>query len=67
MIYADGMIYSYDERGGMSLIRPNPEKFELVSKFDITMGTEQHWAHPVINDGVMYIRRGDALMAYRVK
>ena len=66
-IVADGMIYSYDDRGGMSLIKPNPEKFELVSKFQITLGTNQHWAHPVIHKGVLYIRHGDALMAYAVK
>ena len=67
MVYADGMLYCYDERGGMSLIKPNPEQFELVSRFEITLGTNQHWAHPVINDGVLYIRHGDALMAYKVK
>ena len=67
MVYADGMLYAYDDRGGMSLIRPNPEKFDVVSKFEITMGTQQHWAHPVIHNGVMYIRHGDALMAYKVK
>ena len=67
MVYADGMLFAYDDNGGMSLIRPNPERFELLSKFQITMGTEQHWAHPVINNGVMYIRHGDALMAYKVR
>ena len=67
MIYADGMLYAYDDRGGMSLIKANPEKFELVSKFNITLGTEQHWAHPVIHQGVLYVRHGDALMAYKIK
>jgi outer membrane protein assembly factor BamB len=67
IIYADGMLYCYDDRGGMSLIKPNPEKFDLVSKFEITLGTEQHWAHPVIHNGVLYIRHGDALMAYKIK
>jgi hypothetical protein len=67
MIYADGMIYSYDDRGGMSLIKPNPDRFELVSKFQITLGTAEHWAHPVIYNGVLYIRHGNALMAYKIK
>jgi len=31
------------------------------------LGTDQHWAHPVIHEGVMYIRHGNALMAYKVK
>jgi outer membrane protein assembly factor BamB len=67
MVYADGMIYAYDDRGGMSLIKPNPGKFDLAGKFQITLGTAEHWAHPVIHNGVMYIRHGDALMAFKVK
>jgi len=67
MVYADGMLYAYSDNGNMNLIKPNPDKFELVSSFKITLGTEQHWAHPVIHRGVMYIRHGDALMAYKVK
>jgi len=67
MVYADGMLYCYDDRGGMSLIKPNPEQFELVSRFEITLGTKQHWAHPVIHNGVLYIRHGEALMAYKIQ
>ena len=67
MVYADGMLYCYDDKGGMSLIKANPDKFDLLSKFNITLGTQEHWAHPVIHQGVMYIRHGDALMAYKIK
>ena len=67
VISADGMLYCYSEKGTMNLIKPNPEKFELVSSFNITLGTDAHWAHPVIHNGVLYIRHGDALMAYKVK
>ncbi|MDR0437962.1 MAG: PQQ-binding-like beta-propeller repeat protein [Bacteroidales bacterium] len=69
VVIADGddMLYCYTETGDMALIRATPEKFDLVSKFPITLGTAQHWAHPVIYQGVLYVRHGDALMAYRVK
>ena len=67
LIYADGMIYCYDDRGFVSLIKPTTDRFEVVSSFEITLGTNQHWAHPVIRDGVLYIRHGDALMAYKIK
>jgi outer membrane protein assembly factor BamB len=66
-IYADGLLYVYSDRGTMNLIKPNPEKFELVSSFPITLGTEQHWAHPVIYKGVLYVRHGNTLMAYNIK
>ena len=68
VIYADGMLYVYHEdKGEMCLVKPNPEKFELVSKFPVTLGTGNHWAHPVIYQGVLYLRHGEALMAYRIK
>ena len=66
-IFADGMIYCYSERGDMGLVKPDPANFDLVSSFKITLGTDQHWAHTVIQDGVLYVRHGDALMAYKVK
>ena len=67
IIYADGMLYVYTETGTMNLIRPNPERFDLVSSFNVTLGTGEHWAHPVIHNGVLYIRHGNTLMAYRIR
>jgi outer membrane protein assembly factor BamB len=68
IITADGMLYCYEERlGTVGLVKINPEKFEVVSEFRITKGDGPHWAHPVINDGVLYIRHGFALMAYQIK
>ena len=67
IIAADGMLYVYSDKGEVALVKPNPDRFELVSSFNVTKGTNQHWAHPVIHDGVLYIRHGDALMAYKVR
>jgi outer membrane protein assembly factor BamB len=66
IICADGMLYCYSDKGEIALVKPNPEKFEIVSRFPVTLGTNQHWAHPVIYHGVMYVRHGDALMAYKI-
>ena len=67
VIFADGMLYCYTERGTMNLVKPNPDTFELISSFKITLGDGPHFAHPVIHNGVMYVRHGDALMAYAMK
>ena len=68
IVAADGMLYCYDERrGSVGLVKPNPEKFDVVSEFIIKKGEGPHWAHPVINNGVLYIRHGSVLMAYEVK
>ena len=50
----------------MLLVDPDPENLAVVGRFKITQGSGQHWAHPVIADQVLYIRHGDALMAFDV-
>ena len=65
--YADGMLYCYSEDGVVALVPASPERFEVVSAFRVTKGSGEHWAHPVISDGRLYIRHGDALMAYDIK
>jgi outer membrane protein assembly factor BamB len=67
IISNDGYLYLYTEKGEFVLAKATPEKFDLVSQFQITMGTDQHWAHPVIYDGVIYVRHGNTLMAYGIK
>ncbi len=68
IIYADGMLYCYDENNGdVALVKASPKLFEIVSSFRVTQGSDQHWAHPAISDGRLYIRHGDALMIYDIK
>jgi outer membrane protein assembly factor BamB len=66
VIYADGMLYCYSQRGELALVEPDPSGFKVVSKTKVALGSEQHWAHPVIYDGVLYVRHGSALIAYKV-
>ena len=66
-IAADGMLYLYCTNGDVLLVKPQSDKMNVVSKFKITKGTEQHWADPVIYNGVLYIRHGSSLMAYQIK
>lgn len=68
IVSAEGMLYCYEEKkGNLALVKVSPEDFTIVSSFRITQGKGQHWAHPVINDGVLYMRHGDVLMAYNIK
>jgi len=66
-IYADGMLYCYGEKGQLGLARVSPTGYDLVSSFKITKGKKQHWAHPAISDGRLYIRHGEVLMCFDVK
>ena len=67
VIYADGMLYCYSDQGELALAEADPSGFKVVSKTKVTKGSEQHWAHPVIHEGVLYLRHGSALIAYKVK
>jgi outer membrane protein assembly factor BamB len=69
IISADGMLYIYDEKkGNVGLLKVNPEKFDLVSSFQVTQGNSgPFWAHPVIHNGILYLRHTNALMAYDIK
>ena len=50
----------------MALVNANPKSFNVISTFKIPMGTKEHWAHPVINNGQLFIRHGNALMVYDI-
>lgn len=68
IIYADGLFYCYAERDGeIALAEASSEKFEIISKFEVPLGTKEHWARPVIHNGILYVRHGDALMSYSIK
>lgn len=66
IVYADGLFYCYTEGGEMALVDASPNEFNVISKFNITLGTNQHWAHPVIHAGRLYVRHGNALMVYNI-
>lgn len=66
-IISDGnMLYYYNQRGEMNLVKPSAKGLELLSKFKVTQGTKEHFSHPVINRGVLYLRHGKALMAWKI-
>ncbi len=70
IISAEGKLYIYEEKdGNVGLLNVDPEKFDLVSSFQVTQGksSDPFWAHPVIKDGILYIRHSNALMAYDIK
>lgn len=66
-IAADGMLYVYTEKGEVNLVNPKPEGMQIVSSFKVTKGSKEFFTHPVIHNGVLYIRHGEALMAYSIR
>jgi len=66
IIFSDGMLYCYSEKGDIALVKPNSQRFEVVSSFKIKKGSGPHWAHPVIKNGRLYIRHGEVLLVYSI-
>lgn len=67
IIAAEGLLYTYDESGEVALIEPTLTGFKKISGFKIPFGSAQHWAHPVIENGRLYIRHGNSLMVYDIR
>lgn len=65
-ISADGMLYCYSENGEVALVEPKADGFNLISKFKVPFGANQHWAHLVINNKKLYVRHGTSLMVYSI-
>jgi outer membrane protein assembly factor BamB len=66
-IFADNNLYLYNERGKVALCSFKDDKITKISEFKVTLGTKAHYAHPVICKGLLYIRRGESLMAYDIR
>jgi outer membrane protein assembly factor BamB len=67
ILYADGLLYVYEERGTVGLVRPDKDGFDLVSSFRIREGKGPHWAHLSIYDGKLIVRHGDVVMVFPIR
>ena len=66
-IFADSMLYCYNEKGELGLINPYADKLQITSSFKIKKGSKEHFAHPAISRGIIYLRHGNLLMAYDLR
>jgi len=66
LVVADDLVYGYGENGTVALIAADKNGGKMISNFHVEEGDAQHWAHPVVSGGVLYIRHGDVLIAYSV-
>jgi len=67
LTYADGMLYLYEEKGTMRLVKAIPDRYEITGEFKVPNGGKgPHWAHPVVCNGRLYLRHADKLFAYDI-
>jgi outer membrane protein assembly factor BamB len=65
-LIADGMMYIYTAGGELVLVRPDPSGFRIISKAIVRKGSGLHMALPVLHKGILYVRHGNAMIAYKV-
>jgi outer membrane protein assembly factor BamB len=65
---AEGMLYIQYSDGVMVLAKASPKAYEEVGQFQIPQADGRPtWAHPVILDGLLYIRSDDQLFCYDIR
>ncbi|HCI55101.1 MAG TPA: PQQ-binding-like beta-propeller repeat protein [Bacteroidales bacterium] len=65
--YADGMLYTLEQRGTMRLVKATPDKYEVLGEFKLPSGgNSMYWAHPVICGKRLYIRHADKIFVYDI-
>jgi outer membrane protein assembly factor BamB len=52
------------ERGELALVRATPERFEEIARMPALRG--KTWNHPIVADGVIYLRNAEEAAAYRL-
>ncbi|MGW8317490.1 MAG: outer membrane protein assembly factor BamB family protein [Bacteroidales bacterium] len=67
LAYADGKFICYGNNGTVTLLNNENGQLRIGGSFRVSNGTGQHFSHPVVDDGNLYIRRGNELMAYRIR
>ena len=67
IVCADGHLYFRYEDGTMALIEADPSAYKLKGSFKIAANNGKSWPHPVIQDGLLYLRDQDELLCYDIR
>jgi outer membrane protein assembly factor BamB len=71
---AEGLLYLYGDDGQVGLVQATSKEFALISKFTIPerskippqKGGGKTWTHPVIANGVLYVRDMELIFAFKI-
>jgi len=66
LVAADKKLFNYGYNGKVHMVKRGADGLEALAEMKIKNGSGQHFSHPVIRDGILYIRRGATLFAYQV-
>ena len=61
---ADGQIIFRYQNGKLALVNATPSGYELHGSFTPVVQERESWAHPVVSNGMLYLREQNKLMCY---
>ena len=64
LTFADGKLYLVGEKHLAGLALATPKGYDEHGRFELEDHGEPSWAHPVVSNGVLYIRNWGELLAY---
>lgn len=70
LTFADNRLYVFSERGDVALVEPSRAGYEQRGRFELRQrdrSGENTWSHPVVANGLLYLRDQDVLVAYNVR
>jgi len=67
VVAADSMLYFYAQNGNVHLISSEEGYLTPVSSFRIRKGTREHFSHPLIEKGILYVRHGNVIMGFDIR
>ncbi len=67
VLYADGNLIFRYQSGEVALIEATPRAYRLKGTFIPEHQEKESWSHPVVVDGLLYLREQDKLMCYDVR
>ncbi len=70
VIAADGKLFVRYQNGVVALAKIDPDGFKEISSFSTPGSGDSNkpsWAHPVISDGKLLLREGDAILCYQIR
>ena len=69
LTFADNRLYVFSERGDVALVEPSRARYQQRGRFELRQrdrSGENTWSHPVVANGLLYLRDQDVLVAYDV-
>lgn len=65
--YVDGHLIFRYESGELALVEATPREYRLKGVLEPEYQEDKSWSHPVIVDGLLYLREQDKLMCYDLR